>query len=974
MPTISQLGFSHNRKDNPDINEEIVELQQVIPPSGVEFQNLNINTFQTNQDIQSENFVSGSAGWKIKGSGDAEFQNATINGSITATTGAIGGWNINSTTIYSDSNEIILDSDNTNITVGASNPITIDGANTRIRSDNYVAGSSGFTIESDLIEAGNLAARGILRTAVFQKDVISSVGGNLMVLDSDVLSEDMTNDSTTLTIDGNTTFSSGDILRIKDGTDDEWLEVTNIGLAPTYTVDRNKKGDYSIQILDSYSESYYTTSIEMTDNIFEKIGQSFTGDGNTLNSCKFYLKKKGSPTGNVTANIYAHSGTFGVNGVPTGSPLATSDNVDVSTISASNELVTFTFTGDNNITLTNGVHYFIIISYIGSGTDNIGVGVDVILSGTTDGNYASLNNEGGSWTSTTNTITCFYVYTKEDNKPSWTKGATVVNYGQSGDGGIFMTASESNAPYLSIFDHAGEPWDTINTRLRIGNLNGYLGYSSDLYGIAIGETDKYLKYDSTNGMRIKGTVTIESGSTGIANLGDAGNLVTMDEDEIDALNLINAPAAANADVTKTIIDGGLITTGYITLNTAGHIKSGQTAYETGTGFWLGNDGGIPKFSIGNTTDYLKWTGNDISMLCSGINAITINHGSDILLKEGGDLKFTSVTAPGTCTGALAGDGSGNVDDGDHIYKVTYVNATGETGLGTASNTVTVADKSSNGKIDLSNIPVSSSSSVTSRKIYRTKAGGSDYYLLDTIADNTTTTYEDNIADSSLTGSIANLRENDSFGKILVDDKESFSVGSQTIFIGQESGNSITTGYSNLAIGTQSLYSNTAGHSNLAIGYQSLKTNVTGYGNIGIGYQSLYFNTNHKNTAIGFLASVGNTSGASNTAIGYNALVANQTGAGNIALGASAGYYETGSNKLFIDNAERASEADGRVKALIYGVFDAAIANQLVRLNGVLELTSIKSGSTQANAGAAANEVWKTASHASLPDNVLMIGV
>jgi hypothetical protein len=40
----------------------------------------------------------------------------------------------------------------------------------------------------------------------------------------------------------------------------------------------------------------------------------------------------------------------------------------------------------------------------------------------------------------------------------------------------------------------------------------------------------------------------------------------------------------------------------------------------------------------------------------------------------------------------------------------------------------------------------------------------------------------------------------------------------------------------------------------------------------------------------------------------------------------------------------------------------------------LKLTNIKSGANQAGAGAAAGEMWKTASHATLPDNVLMIGV
>jgi hypothetical protein len=62
---------------------------------------------------------------------------------------------------------------------------------------------------------------------------------------------------------------------------------------------------------------------------------------------------------------------------------------------------------------------------------------------------------------------------------------------------------------------------------------------------------------------------------------------------------------------------------------------------------------------------------------------------------------------------------------------------------------------------------------------------------------------------------------------------------------------------------------------------------------------------------------------------------NVNGSGNVGIGALAGYYETGSNKLFIDNAPRASEADARVKALIYGVFDAAVANQFLTINGNL---------------------------------------
>jgi uncharacterized phiE125 gp8 family phage protein len=60
----------------------------------------------------------------------------------------------------------------------------------------------------------------------------------------------------------------------------------------------------------------------------------------------------------------------------------------------------------------------------------------------------------------------------------------------------------------------------------------------------------------------------------------------------------------------------------------------------------------------------------------------------------------------------------------------------------------VADKTVNGKVELTAIPLGGAL-VTSRKIYRTAAAGSAYLLLATLADNTTTVYTDNIADSAL---------------------------------------------------------------------------------------------------------------------------------------------------------------------------------------------------------------------------------
>lgn len=46
----------------------------------------------------------------------------------------------------------------------------------------------------------------------------------------------------------------------------------------------------------------------------------------------------------------------------------------------------------------------------------------------------------------------------------------------------------------------------------------------------------------------------------------------------------------------------------------------------------------------------------------------------------------------------------------------------------------------------------------------------------------------------------------------------------------------------------------------------------------------------------------------------------------------------------------------------------------IKASGTLFLGGMKSGATQVAAGAAVNELWKTASHATLPDNVVLIGV
>jgi len=218
-------------------------------------------------NLQSPNYKAGTNGWRLFSNGDVEFESGKFRGDITigsgenvfkadsqgiylgsatfanapfsvsmagalkSESGEIGGWTIGATTLSTTN-------------------LTIDSANEKIESDNYLAGSSGFTIGSDLIEAQNIISRGTIRGSTFTYDMISAVGGQLMVSDADSLASDMTAlDASTLTTKGDTTFAVNDMLVMRavatSGIQEEWLRVTAVGSAPTYTVTRDLAGVFS---------------------------------------------------------------------------------------------------------------------------------------------------------------------------------------------------------------------------------------------------------------------------------------------------------------------------------------------------------------------------------------------------------------------------------------------------------------------------------------------------------------------------------------------------------------------------------------------------------------------------------------------------------------------------------------------------------------------------------------------------------
>lgn len=331
------------------------------------------------------------------------FKIDATDGSITAQKGTIGGWNINTNTLSSGATEassnVLIDSANSAIRLGptSGNYITIDGANQRIRSSNYVAGvnGSGFSLDSNLLEVGNISARGLIRSAVFQKDAISSINGSVNInLGADVLDTDMTAlDASTLTTKGEITLAVGDILRIRENSFDEWLEVTNIASAPTYVVTRDKAGSYTA-----------------------------------------------------------------------------------------------------------------------------------------------------------------------DNNPAWKKGATIVNYGQSGQGFIEQITNVANSPYIRIATHAGSPWSTTDTKVLIGQLQDKTGNNE--YGLWIKSGASYIA-----GMRSYSVIVSQDGLGDFSDIQDAidsiptGGTIFIRNGMYEITSTILIDALTNItligeDVNNTIIKAG----------------------------------------------------------------------------------------------------------------------------------------------------------------------------------------------------------------------------------------------------------------------------------------------------------------------------------------------------------------------------------------------------------------------------------
>jgi len=157
--------------------------------------------------------------------------------------------------------------------------------------------------------------------------------------------------------------------------------------------------DTITEVVSSFSKTFVDSGSGVSGTHANK-GQSFQPNSSgTLSTAAYKFQNTGSAVGTIFMEIYAASGALGSN-TPTGSALATSDNVDLSTLSTgSYATTTFSFTGSNKISLSSAEIYVLTL------TINITGGSGVFIATESTGNSASLGNSSGwngsNWTANT---------------------------------------------------------------------------------------------------------------------------------------------------------------------------------------------------------------------------------------------------------------------------------------------------------------------------------------------------------------------------------------------------------------------------------------------------------------------------------------------------------------------------------------------------------------------------------------------
>jgi hypothetical protein len=153
---------------------------------------------------------------------------------------------------------------------------------------------------------------------------------------------------------------------------------------------------------------------------------------------------------------------------------------------------------------------------------------------------------------------------------SWTQGTPYAVLGQAGAGRIELKAGSSAGDTRMSIIQQGSSYNAQTEVLRIGDLDGYLGYTSTTYGFGMGSnsgTKANITIDTINGIRIRNGNTDKFVVDNDGNVSLTGNVTLSNQASItlsgfnNDAGFITSASAGNKTYYQTTAPSSGITTG-----------------------------------------------------------------------------------------------------------------------------------------------------------------------------------------------------------------------------------------------------------------------------------------------------------------------------------------------------------------------------------------------------------------------------
>lgn len=177
---------------------------------------------------------------------------------------------------------------------------------------------------------------------------------------------------------------------------------------------------------------------------------------------------------------------------------------------------------------------------------------------------------------------------------AWSSGTITLSNGRTFSISAGNTGNMSALTYIYL-----DPGISSTIVLSTSTYSNAVGANKILLGVAQNNTvtASFIPYGP-------GQPLIDGANIGALSI-VAGNI---------AASTITAGKLTVSQLSAITADLGAITAGSIVLPSGGFVRSGQTAYDSGTGFYIGNDSGTPKLSIGNSSgNKLTWNGTALAI-------------------------------------------------------------------------------------------------------------------------------------------------------------------------------------------------------------------------------------------------------------------------------------------------------------------------------------------------------------------------